>query len=70
MYDVISKVSDALNQGNIPSIEALQQYAEETKDMMATKGRAAYFKEQSIGTIDPGAQSSVWVLDALLSGVR
>ncbi|QCT74202.1 dihydroxyacetone kinase subunit DhaL [Macrococcoides canis] len=70
MYDVISKVSNALDQGNIPSIEDLQQYAEETKNMIATKGRAAYFKEQSVGTIDPGAQSSVWVLDALLSGVR
>ena len=70
MYDVISKVSDKLNAGELPTTDDLQQFANDTKSMMATKGRAAYFKEQSVGTIDPGAQSSVWVLDALLSGVR
>jgi len=70
MYDVISKVSDKLNAGELPTTDDLQQFADDTKSMMATKGRAAYFKEQSVGTIDPGAQSSVWVLDALLSGVR
>ncbi|UBH15832.1 dihydroxyacetone kinase subunit DhaL [Macrococcus armenti] len=69
MYDVISKVSDKLNAGELPTTDDLQQFADDTKSMIATKGRAAYFKEQSVGTIDPGAQSSVWVLDALLSGV-
>jgi len=38
--------------------------------MMATKGRAAYFKEKSQGTIDPDAQSAVYILDALIGGVR
>lgn len=70
MYDVISKVSEKLNAGELPTTDDLQQFADDTKSMIATKGRAAYFKEQSVGTIDPGAQSSVWVLDALLSGVR
>lgn len=70
MYDVISKVSEKLNAGEFPTTDDLQQFADDTKSMIATKGRAAYFKEQSVGTIDPGAQSSVWVLDALISGVR
>lgn len=64
MYDVISKA-----RGNMTRDE-LQQMADDTKEMEATKGRAAYFKEKSKGTIDPGAQSAVHILDALISGVR
>ena len=67
MYDVISPAADA---DHLLSSEELQQLAEETKEMMATKGRAAYFKEKSQGTIDPGAQSAVYILDALIGGVR
>lgn len=70
MYDVISKAEDAINSGDIPTLEQLQTFADETKDMVATKGRAAYFKEKSKGTIDPGAQSAVYILNALFEGVR
>ncbi|MGP4105534.1 dihydroxyacetone kinase subunit DhaL [Virgibacillus sp. L01] len=38
---------------------------ENTKDIMATKGRAAYFKEKSIGHIDPGAATSFYIFEAL-----
>lgn len=38
---------------------------EQTKDMMATKGRAAYFKERSIGYFDPGSASSYYIFEAL-----
>ena len=34
--------------------------------MVATKGRASYFKEDSKGYIDPGAQSMVYILNALM----
>ena len=34
--------------------------------MVATKGRAAYFGEESKGYIDPGAQSMVYILNALI----
>ncbi|CRG03913.1 PTS-dependent dihydroxyacetone kinase%2C ADP-binding subunit dhaL [Streptococcus pneumoniae] len=34
--------------------------------MVATKGRASYFKEASKGYMDPGAQSMVYVLHALI----
>ena len=35
------------------TLDKLQGYADDTKDMTATKGRAAYFKEDSKGYIDP-----------------
>lgn len=39
---------------------------EATKDMIATKGRASYVGERSVGHIDPGAMSSGYLLKALL----
>lgn len=36
-----------------------------TNNMTATKGRAAYFKEKSVGHIDAGAASSYYVFAAL-----
>ncbi|WP_047981780.1 dihydroxyacetone kinase subunit DhaL [Ornithinibacillus contaminans] len=38
---------------------------ENTSGLQATKGRAAYFKEKSIGHIDPGSASSFYVFEAL-----
>lgn len=43
---------------------------ENTKDIMATKGRAAYFKEKSIGHIDPGAATSFYIFEALSEVVK
>lgn len=37
-----------------------------TRDMKATKGRASYLGDRSIGHIDPGAQSSAYLFEALL----
>lgn len=34
--------------------------------MKATKGRASYLGDRSIGHIDPGAQSSAYLFEALL----
>lgn len=70
MYDVISKSADVLRETGGLKMKDVQQLAEDTKDMMATKGRAAYFKEKSRGTIDPGAQSAVYVIHALGEGVN
>ena len=36
-----------------------------TKDMLATKGRASFLGERSIGHIDPGARSSQLAIDAI-----
>ncbi len=70
MYDVISKTADLLREGGSLDLESLQALADDTEDMIATKGRAAYFKENSKGTIDPGAQSAVYVIQALGEGVK
>lgn len=66
MFDVVDRVREALENGDSVSYDTLQQFADETKDIEATKGRAAYFKEDSIGYIDPGAQSMVYILNALI----
>ncbi|MBY7144238.1 dihydroxyacetone kinase subunit L [Virgibacillus sp. NKC19-3] len=46
-------------------VETAKTAMENTKDMLATKGRAAYFKEKSIGHIDPGSASSYYIFEAL-----
>ncbi|HLR20229.1 MAG TPA: dihydroxyacetone kinase subunit DhaL [Staphylococcus sp.] len=66
MYDVIARASETAQQGVTLNKETLQTFADETKDIVATKGRASYFKEDSKGHIDPGAQSSVYILNALI----
>jgi phosphoenolpyruvate---glycerone phosphotransferase subunit DhaL len=51
--DVLAAAADAAEQG-----------ARDTKGLLATKGRASYLGERSIGHIDPGATSSGLVLRA------
>jgi dihydroxyacetone kinase-like protein len=41
-----------------------------TRDMRATKGRAAYLGERSVGHLDPGARSSALVVGVLAALVR
>ncbi|MBI5974431.1 dihydroxyacetone kinase subunit DhaL [Staphylococcus canis] len=66
MYDVIERARQAVENNETVTLETLQQFADDTQEMVATKGRAAYFKEDSKGYIDPGAQSSVYILNALI----
>lgn len=66
MYDVIARAYEAVKKGEQVDLNRLQSFAEETVDMVATKGRASYFKEASKGYMDPGAQSMVYVLHALI----
>lgn len=66
MYDVIARAREAVEQGETVDLATLQSYADATRDIEATKGRASYFKKDSIGYIDPGAQSSVYILNALI----
>ncbi|GGI41119.1 dihydroxyacetone kinase subunit DhaL [Mammaliicoccus stepanovicii] len=69
MYDVLLKASEQLSNGEKLTYDNLQKFAEDTKDLEATKGRASYFKGDSVGHVDPGAQSMVYVLNALSEGV-
>ena len=66
MFDCIDRARESLEAGQHLSFDDLQAFADDTKDLVATKGRAAYFKEASKGHVDPGAQSSVYILNALI----
>lgn len=46
--------------------EVITEILQDTKDMKATKGRASYLGDRSIGHIDPGAQSSAYLFEAML----
>ncbi|HLR60852.1 MAG TPA: dihydroxyacetone kinase subunit DhaL [Lentibacillus sp.] len=69
LVDVWAKMADLFNRETDFSADKIADEAanamEQTKDMMAMKGRAAYFKERSIGHIDPGSASSQYIFAAL-----
>lgn len=65
MVDEWAPVIDHIQSGSFTD-EIIQESLESTKDMKATKGRASYLGERSIGHIDPGAQSSAYFFEALL----
>ena len=44
--------------------------AEDTKDMLAMRGRAAYTGERSIGSVDAGATAIGVILQAIAAGWR
>lgn len=44
--------------------EVAHDALETTRERLATKGRAAYLKERSIGHLDPGAMSSYYIIRA------
>lgn len=74
LIDVWSPVVEAMKQDkglNASKISITAKKAlEDTKDIQATKGRAAYFKEKSIGEIDPGAASSCYLFVSLASVLK
>ena len=51
--------------GVAAAAQAAAEGREATKPMVATKGRASYLGERSVGHIDPGAASTVLLLTAL-----
>jgi dihydroxyacetone kinase-like protein len=55
----------------VEDIRAAAKHAlEASNDLEAKKGRASYYKERSIGHIDPGAQSSYYLMDALIYALQ
>ena len=76
MLDALEPAYEALLQGNneqkspLACLElardAAAQGVEYTKTIIATKGRASYLGERSLGHQDPGATSSYLILTALL----
>lgn len=65
MVDVWIPVIQAIEEENL-SEDVIQQAVNATKPMQATKGRASYLGERSIGHIDPGAYSSGLLFESLL----
>lgn len=65
MIDVWDPVIKALENETL-SAEKITTFASDTKALMATKGRASYLKERSIGHIDPGAMSSAYLFITML----
>lgn len=64
MIDVLAPVAAALSEGR--DVRSVADTAlEATKDMRATKGRAAFLGERSIGHVDPGARSANLIISAI-----
>ena len=57
MVDVWHPVVEAVKQGQLTN-DVIDQAVLSTKEVVATKGRASYVGERSIGHIDPGSYSS------------
>ena len=59
-------LADALADG----VDAAAKGVEYTKTIIATKGRASYLQERSLGHQDPGATSSLYMLQTALEVLR
>ena len=62
MLDVLVPVLEALRSNDGDAVATARKAADEglesTRDMLATKGRASFLGERSVGHLDPGARSS------------
>lgn len=68
---VITEWKTNPNSTAFEDLQALTQTSmEQTKEMEARKGRAAYLGKRSIGTYDPGAVSSSLILNALFTELK
>lgn len=65
MIDVWNPVLEDIKMKQI-TVEKIQADVDATKELVATKGRASYLGERSVGHIDPGAMSSGYLFEALL----
>ena len=66
MLDAIMPAMDVLHAGGSwdDAVKAAEEGVEYTKTIIATKGRASYLGERSIGHQDPGATSITMMLKA------
>ena len=69
MLDVLAPVQQALASGAAPADIATraQEAADATIPMKATRGRASFLGDRSIGHMDPGARSSALIVAAIAS---
>ena len=68
LYDVLSPATEAFAAADSDAWAQAALVADrarlETADMVASKGRAAFLGERSLGVIDPGATSASWLVSA------
>lgn len=67
-YNAAVKSGGDIKSGLEAALQAARDGAEATIPMIAHKGRASYLGERSIGHKDPGAASSVIIVEAMLKG--
>lgn len=65
MIDVWEPLVDKIKTGQLKPA-AVKEALYKTKDMKASKGRASYLGERSVGHLDPGSQSSACLFDCLI----
>jgi dihydroxyacetone kinase-like protein len=65
MLDLWVPAVENLNNGTL-NPATLEILVEKTKNIKATKGRASYVGERSIGHIDPGAMSSAYLFESMI----
>jgi dihydroxyacetone kinase-like protein len=67
MLDVLAPVQEAVaGEGDLSAVaERATRAAEATIPMKATRGRASFLGERSIGHMDPGARSSALIVGAI-----
>lgn len=72
MLDVLAPVYESLARGDsLTDLQSVTARAvESTREMKATRGRASFLGERSIGHIDPGARSSQLILEAVCAAVE
>lgn len=66
LIDVWAPVIKSLSTGERLTDQAIDTFVDATKDLKASKGRASYLGDRSIGHIDPGAYSSGLFFKAML----
>jgi dihydroxyacetone kinase-like protein len=67
MLDVLYPVADAFGARRPASeiVAVAHDAAAATRDVLATRGRASFLGERSIGHVDPGARSSALIVEAV-----
>jgi dihydroxyacetone kinase-like protein len=74
MLDVLSPVHEELAAGGAGLLPRLRERAAAAADatvpMRATKGRASFLGERSIGHMDPGARSSALMIAAICTAME
>ncbi|WP_016896509.1 dihydroxyacetone kinase subunit DhaL [Aerococcus viridans] len=65
MVDMWHPAVEAIKANNLNQ-EILDEASTKTTELKATKGRASYYGERSIGEPDPGAESSKYLFEALI----